>query len=541
MNQHASEDELIDLDQREEQLAFLRIEAAFRYYREYALKIMNFKRRHYEKVLPKHKTLLPGYETHFENMRRCIDTNATFLDYICDYSTQRMFYMYWPEGPVVSVSEKPTAADMDKVLTTLRQFVRDWSAEGQPERDQCYGLLLNKLESIFPDIESRSDIKVLIPGSGLSRLAYEIFSRGFYSQGNEFSHHMLIAGSFVLNNIPQAAQYHLHPYVHHICNNRSREDMLRSVAIPDVSPIEESNTNRLMQKGSFSMCAGDFLEVYGKPREKSAWNSVVTCFFIDTAHNIFQYVETIFSLLVVGGVWLNIGPLLYHFADQPNELSIELAWTDLRKIIEGFGFDIIEEQTIECTYTANPRALMYNVHRCIYFQAIKTDRLPHLTYLLHESVDACNAFRNKGVDMEGKAAVPPSMGPAPPTQIPPLAPVEKRKDDQPPLPTLPPPHLFGGVNPLQHGPQVIPAAPLLQPTLDGVSFPPTHLPTQAHLHAAAAHMQATLLQAQQPPLPTPIPPTTTTTHTPEPHPMPTPPVAGDDMDEGGCKKRARPD
>merc|ERR1711976_730400 len=99
---------------------------------------------------------------------------------------------------------------------------------------------------------------------------------------------------------------------------------------------------------------------------------------------------------VVGGVWLNLGPLLYHFADQPNELSIELAYSDLRKVVEGFGFDIVEERQVECTYTANPKAMMYNVYRSMYFQAVKTDRLPQLTYLLHESVDACNAFsKNK--------------------------------------------------------------------------------------------------------------------------------------------------
>ena len=41
---------------------------------------------------------------------------------------------------------------------------------------------------------------------GLSRLAYEIFSRGFSAQGSEFSHHMLICGSYVLNHIPKVRQ-----------------------------------------------------------------------------------------------------------------------------------------------------------------------------------------------------------------------------------------------------------------------------------------------------------------------------------------------
>ena len=32
----------------------------------------------------------------------------------------------------------PTAEEMDKVKTTLRQLVRDWSEDGRVERDACY-------------------------------------------------------------------------------------------------------------------------------------------------------------------------------------------------------------------------------------------------------------------------------------------------------------------------------------------------------------------------------------------------------------------
>lgn len=43
------------------------------------------------------------------------------------------------------------------------------------------------------------------------------------------------------------------------------------------------------------------------------WDAVLTCFFIDTAQNIVSYIETIATLLREGGVWINIGPLLFHF------------------------------------------------------------------------------------------------------------------------------------------------------------------------------------------------------------------------------------
>lgn len=45
-----------------------------------------------------------------------------------------------------------TNTDMDKVRSTLKQFVRDWSIEGKPERDICYQPVINEIIKIFkPD------------------------------------------------------------------------------------------------------------------------------------------------------------------------------------------------------------------------------------------------------------------------------------------------------------------------------------------------------------------------------------------------------
>ena len=38
-----------------------------------------------------------------------------------------------------------------------------------------------------------------------------------------------------------------------------------------------------------------------------SWDAVVTCFFIDTAHNIVEYLEIIYKVLKPGGVWINLG------------------------------------------------------------------------------------------------------------------------------------------------------------------------------------------------------------------------------------------
>lgn len=72
--------------------------------------------------------------------------------------------------------------------------------------------------------------------------------------------------------------------------------------------------------------------------EIGLWDCIVTCYFIDTAHNIIDYIETISKILKNGGIWINFGPLLYHWAEMSGEFSIELSYETVKKIILDFGF-----------------------------------------------------------------------------------------------------------------------------------------------------------------------------------------------------------
>ena len=67
-------------------------------------------------------------------------------------------------------------SSQEKVISTLRSFVRDWSDLGKPERDACYTPILEALGRESPD--KRAGKKVLIPGCGLVRLAMEIAAMG---------------------------------------------------------------------------------------------------------------------------------------------------------------------------------------------------------------------------------------------------------------------------------------------------------------------------------------------------------------------------
>ncbi|RDX66829.1 Carnosine N-methyltransferase, partial [Mucuna pruriens] len=258
--------------------------------------------------------------------------------------------------------------DVDKVRCIIRNIVRDWAAEGKKERDQCYNPILEELNILFPNRSKESPPACLVPGAGLGRLALEISCLGFISQGNEFSYYMMITSSFILNHSLTAGEWTIYPWIHSNCNSLSDSDQLRPVSIPDIHPASSAGITE-----GFSMCGGDFVEVYSDSSQVGAWDAVVTCFFIDTAHNIVEYIEIISKLLKNGGVWINLGPLLYHFADmygQDDEMSVELSLEDVKRVALHYGFELEKERTIETTYTTNPRSMMQNR----YFAAFWTMR-----------------------------------------------------------------------------------------------------------------------------------------------------------------------
>lgn len=213
----------------------------------------------------------------------------------------------------------------DKVRSTLKQFVRDWSTEGKPEREACYSPCIAALEEHFGylPVDERS---VAVASNGLIRSGTlsrywclvqvwddlrwisqpKVKMRSLYPRPAADTHRFCIARErvqrihalcipfrsqqvrvlpFAQTNSHTAyssseAEYHeiypfLHSFSHHISTANS---LLRSVRIPDVLPA-----NVLGPDSDFSLVAGDFEEVYGQDENQHGqWGAVVTCFFIDT-------------------------------------------------------------------------------------------------------------------------------------------------------------------------------------------------------------------------------------------------------------------
>ncbi|KAG6447255.1 hypothetical protein O3G_MSEX004809 [Manduca sexta] len=326
-----------------------------------------------------HQRRLEKYKTYLTKFKKCLDVNNSIVHLIIkdvdtmfenvDHSAMDVsgtngtesFGCNYNSCEIASQKQHKMQHDVEKVQSVLKNIVRDWSDMGAPEREQCYTPILEEMEERFPldEISDRSQVKVLVPGAGLGRLAWEIAARGYMCQGNEFSLFMLFASNFILNKCPEANKYTVHPWVHQYVNNVTCDHQLLAARFPDVRPSGD-RPNR-----NFSMTAGDFLRVY---TESDEWWCVATCFFIDCAPNVIEFIERIYKILRPGGYWINLGPLLYHYSDMPSANSIEPPYDLLLEIIADVGFDILKEKTgVKTKYAQNPNSMMQHEYDSVFF------------------------------------------------------------------------------------------------------------------------------------------------------------------------------
>eukprot|EP01117_Protostelium_nocturnum_P013382 TRINITY_DN4987_c0_g2_i2.p1 TRINITY_DN4987_c0_g2~~TRINITY_DN4987_c0_g2_i2.p1 ORF type:complete len:303 (+),score=83.77 TRINITY_DN4987_c0_g2_i2:120-911(+) len=245
---------------REEEEHFKRIVLSFANYGTDSNRWVDHLQVNWLRLNESQRRLLPSMESKFTSLRSKIEINSKFIkNFIKD---ERVFLNKdMKEYFQMSFDEKrgsPLERDFEKVRSTLRQFVRDWSEEGAAERKQSYDPILSEIERMFGSCERKWEIKILVPGAGLGRLSFEIVRRGFSCEGNEFSYHMLLASNFVLNQTSKVNEYRFHPFIHQSLNVVNEEDQLRSISIPDVVPTQVLKNS----KSEYSMSAGEFIESY---------------------------------------------------------------------------------------------------------------------------------------------------------------------------------------------------------------------------------------------------------------------------------------
>ncbi len=304
--------------------------------------------------------------------------------------------------------------DLSKAHSTIRQFYRDWSHEGftlevKPLLDTIWSDLSAHLPIIGgpPSLCNAPDL--LLPGAGLGRLVFELSRLGYNATGNEISYHQLLASNFILNCAQHADQYPIYPFANTFTNITSRQNQLKRHTIPDVHPATaiSSRLDAGQPVGEMNMTAGDFILSYSTPECKETFDGVVSVFFIDTAPNLIRYVETVWNCLKPGGIWINIGPLLWHFDDRvhggdkadadgdPGGLNdedkgiaepgaFELSNDEVVQLVARLGFEVVRHEILGhdhpadypafrsgLGYMQDPSSLLQNRYRCSHWAARK--------------------------------------------------------------------------------------------------------------------------------------------------------------------------
>ena len=268
--------------------------------------------------------------------------------------------------PDVSYYKNYTQKDIDDAAyneySTLNYAVfmyicRDWTIEKKKERDIHYNPII---ESVRKNVPPKS--KILIPGAALLRLGYELATIGYDIDANDYNFSNVILCDYFFNH-SKKDQFSFQPLIRSFSNYLTEDAVFRKFSFPD------ENIN-LQGKGKIKMLAGDFTKLYNDKIDY--YDCVITCFFIDTAKNIFEYIDTIEKVLKKGGIWINFGPLSYHWVGYENIPTIELPYDKLKEVIINFGFEYIHEELNKTvTYCGIEDFMKNDIFNCVFFMVKK--------------------------------------------------------------------------------------------------------------------------------------------------------------------------
>ncbi|CEL52054.1 UPF0586 protein [Rhizoctonia solani AG-1 IB] len=285
--------------------------------------------------------------------------------------------------------------DLSRVVEALKHCVRDWSADAYEERTRVFAPILDVLRQV--PVHQRGDTKVLVPGAGLCRLAWEIARMGFDVTANEVSSYMTLPLRMLLDETatPAIGCHTVCPHYSWFSHTRSNDNLFQSAVFPDTLPrtdkenalvdchsfedtADEASGKLYAPGGKFDLIESDFLSLSSpgrsgatdesatqdflqagplsvvpvQPRDRG-YDFIVTLFFIDTSTNILAYLDQIHALLrssrgstvttsgvssSATGTWINLGPLLW-----PPGASLEPSLEEVLAFSERVGLSVVGE------------------------------------------------------------------------------------------------------------------------------------------------------------------------------------------------------
>lgn len=381
--------------------SYFSLERAYHSYSQYAClsaKELSMMQSSYRTLQHSNKNLgySIGYPKKLDQLGYVTTLNATITDGIAQLAQEEFpSLLYQRRLSMVS-------PDLARVRESLKHFVRDWSEEGARERTRTFSPILDVLNEVDPS--QRAEMKILVPGCGLGRLAWEISQLGWYSTcsskipvslirilflgfdttANELSFFMTLALRFLFSpkTTSSVNEHWLRPYAHWFSHQKSNDSLFRRVSFPDVTPRVTPN---------FHLVEQDFLTlpipstersdnqalIWSTNQSSEGYDFIVTLFFIDTSLDVFATMKHIYILLRPGGSWINLGPLLWTGGAQA---KVELSLDEIMLAAEKIGFVLQDEaqgtsarRTVECEYTGDPSAMMQMIYKAEFWVARKPE------------------------------------------------------------------------------------------------------------------------------------------------------------------------
>lgn len=357
--------ESLDLEVYEhDDLEYLkRIIHSMRNYQQCALNQLSHKQKALSLCSLAHKEILMNHKfgDYLHHIMNSIEANQELLQDILKLAQQQLKRLD------LEPDRKTFLHDFARLEELFLQISREWSSEGATVRQASFEPILEDLMNLYP-VDQRPNTKVLIPGSGLSRLAFDAACQTFDCTVNEQSMLNLFTANLILNKCTRINNYRVYPWIHNLNNKLEAGGTTRPVAFPDIDPTIRPDHFR------FQVIPGDFQGfLTRRPDLEGHFDCVLTSFVLDSSHNVMDMVEVIGKCLKPKGKWINFGPLNYAYAKYPGEMSLELSWDLLREVIKASKFKFVKEDTHRiCPYVSDQNSMSLVNFKCIYFIVEKT-------------------------------------------------------------------------------------------------------------------------------------------------------------------------
>lgn len=282
-----------------------------------------------------------GYNKKLRKIDGHIDKNQAVFNKIVE-GAKSHYGLSYRDFDTVKKPKNNSSSSNYRVVEALGHFTRDWAPEGQAEIGPMLSYIRDHLDKIVPPEEAK-DTCIVLPGSGLGRVAHEVALHQDYGgvYAVEFSGLMHACNQFLYSKVKEEHEaeppksHALYPYIHTCSNFVHTNSQFREVNIPN-GVERPSNLHTVLDDFRYFSIDGKYKNVV-----------VISVFFIDTAENLIDYFDVINQLTtpltrsaVKNGYWINVGPLKYGTAAQ-----VELNADEISQVRRKTGWIDVDAQT----------------------------------------------------------------------------------------------------------------------------------------------------------------------------------------------------